>query len=113
MVTAARKKWREANRQRTREYSRRFRATHIELHRQQNKEYQRKKLGVPEPTREAPTLCELCSRPPSEKRALAADHDHETREFRGWLCHRCNTALGLLGDTLAAVKAALIYLERV
>lgn len=26
------------------------------------------------------------------------DHDHKTKEFRGYLCKRCNTGTGLIGD---------------
>ena len=26
------------------------------------------------------------------------DHDHETGQFRGYLCKRCNTGTGLIGD---------------
>ena len=43
---------------------------------------------------------------------LVYDHDHETGEFRGWLCHGCNTALGKLGDDAKGVRNALEYLER-
>jgi len=31
--------------------------------------------------------------------------------IRGLLCRDCNRALGLLGDDLAAVEAALVYLR--
>ena len=26
------------------------------------------------------------------------DHDHTTKEFRGYLCKQCNTGTGLIGD---------------
>lgn len=26
------------------------------------------------------------------------DHDHTTKQFRGYLCKRCNTGTGLIGD---------------
>lgn len=42
---------------------------------------------------------------------LCFDHDHETGVFRGWLCHNCNKAIGLLGDTVEGVKKAVRYLE--
>lgn len=44
-------------------------------------------------------------------RALAADHDHATGAFRGLLCGRCNTALGLLRDDERLVASALAYLR--
>jgi hypothetical protein len=36
-------------------------------------------------------LCHACGLPEEKVNCrLAMDHDHETGEFRGWLCHRCN-----------------------
>ncbi len=26
------------------------------------------------------------------------DHDHETHEYRGWICHKCNNAIGRLNE---------------
>lgn len=50
------------------------------------------------------TVCERCGEDPSARRGLKkkplhADHDPETKQFRGWLCERCNLGLGILGDT--------------
>jgi len=43
--------------------------------------------------------CAICGRPESDfKRRLCMDHDHTTGEFRGWLCHDCNIAVGRLRD---------------
>ncbi len=53
-------------------------------------------------------VCRVCGRPP-KTRALNIDHEHQRREskalpesrkgrVRGLLCHRCNRALGLLGN---------------
>lgn len=50
--------------------------------------------------------CEICH----AGGELCVDHDHHTGLVRGVLCHRCNKALGLLGDTVAGVRAALHYL---
>lgn len=66
--------------------------------------------GCPEPTRPEPTNCECCGR--TETKALALDHCHTTGAFRGWLCSRCNLAIGKLGDTAEGVKMALEYLNR-
>ena len=35
------------------------------------------------------------------------DHDHKTKEFRGYLCKRCNTGTGLIGDNLEYFQIAL------
>lgn len=40
-------------------------------------------------------VCALCKGAPTGKRQRwHVDHDHETRELRGILCHRCNVNLG-------------------
>jgi hypothetical protein len=111
-MTPTRRAWVERNRERVREYTRKHRAKNLDAHRTQTREHWRSKRGCPAPTRPVPELCECCGRLPSEKRVLALDHCHETGKFRGWLCHRCNTALGLLGDSIEKVKLALAYLER-
>lgn len=66
--------------------------------------------GCPEPTRPQPDHCECCGR--RDRKALALDHCHATGAFRGWLCSRCNLAIGKLGDTVEAVQKALDYLKR-
>lgn len=55
-----------------------------------------------------PELCELCGK----KRQLGLDHDHNTGNFRGWLCGPCNRSLGVLGDSEAGLQRASAYLKR-
>lgn len=43
---------------------------------------------------------------------LHMDHDHETGEFRGWLCLSCNRALGFFHDSPSALLAAYEYLVK-
>jgi hypothetical protein len=38
------------------------------------------------------------------------DHSHATGLIRGWLCSRCNTGIGGLGDDLLRLHDALAYL---
>jgi hypothetical protein len=40
-----------------------------------------------------------------------ADHNHDTNQFRGWLCHKCNLGLGNFADNLQRLKSAIEYLE--
>lgn len=72
--------------------------------------------GLPSPTRPRPPFCEICGRPPEERggnaQVLHLDHCHETGAFRGWLCPKCNRALGALGDNIEGLRKALAYLER-
>ena len=66
---------------------------------------------MPEALRPRPEFCECCGGPPGV-RSLHLDHCHETNKFRGWLCYKCNAAIGGLGDTITGVRKALEYLER-
>jgi len=40
------------------------------------------------------------------------DHNPEKGIFRGWLCRKCNVAIGLLGDDVAGLQRALAYLQK-
>jgi hypothetical protein len=64
------------------------------------------KHGAPE-TR----FCDLCGTEATEKRKLAFDHNHETGEFRGWLCMSCNVLLGHANDDIELLNKAIQYLE--
>ena len=53
--------------------------------------------------------CAICKQSnPSEKRALAIDHDHKTGKVRGILCYGCNRLMVLL-DNEALLAAAVAY----
>jgi hypothetical protein len=39
------------------------------------------------------------------------DHNHQTKSFRGWLCHKCNRALGGFDDNIEILNRAINYLE--
>ena len=56
----------------------------------------------------APGACQVCG---STKR-LCIDHCHDTEKPRGLLCHKCNTALGLLDDDSQRMLNLIRYLER-
>ena len=53
-------------------------------------------------------MCEICDYRAGE----AVDHCHETGEIRGYLCHACNRAIGLLGDNADSLRKAVHYLEK-
>ena len=40
------------------------------------------------------------------------DHCHDTKTFRGWLCHTCNRSLGGFNDDLERLNRAKEYLEK-
>lgn len=61
----------------------------------------KKQYGIPP----AGYRCPVCNRGEEEllkategKSLWSRDHDHEDKNFRGFLCHPCNRALGILQD---------------
>jgi len=51
--------------------------------------------------------CECCHK----NKKLELDHLHGTATFRGWICGKCNTGIGMLGDTLESILRGAVYLE--
>jgi len=67
--------------------------------------------------KEQNSQCKICDRTISLDRSAqrnekaVLDHCHLTGKFRGFLCHKCNVAIGHLGDSPELVKKALDYLS--
>lgn len=62
--------------------------------------------------RKKPEQCEICGIFGKDlKRGLFFDHNHETGEFRGWLCSRCNLVLGNVKDDSILLRNLAKYLE--
>lgn len=65
---------------------------------------------------QAPERCECCGKIPKidaktgKIQSLRLDHDHDTEKFRGWICDRCNSGIGKLGDNIEGLVKALNYL---
>lgn len=58
--------------------------------------------------------CAICkSQTPNRlgSKRFAIDHDHKTGKVRGLLCHKCNTALGLVGDDIETLENMMKYLK--
>jgi hypothetical protein len=55
--------------------------------------------------RPASPFCEVCGKVCK----TIFDHDHKTGKFRGWLCHQCNTALGLAQENPVILEALKNY----
>lgn len=111
---AYQKRWREQNKARIKERMRLYYLDNKEEMKAAQKERynlpaDRARRGLPEPTRSAPERCECCGK---ESNRMALDHCHETNTFRGWLCLRCNTGIGMLGDNLEGIESALTYLKK-
>lgn len=96
-----RRAWKEANHVHSRDY------------------HNRRKYGI-EPEQYSAVLdrqhgkCAICARTFGEARATKphVDHCHAMGTFRGLLCLKCNTALGLLDDEPSRLRAAADYLDR-
>ena len=54
-----------------------------------------------------PNICMICG----STETICIDHCHETGKVRGLLCRKCNTGIGMLGDTLVQLRLAVKYLE--
>jgi hypothetical protein len=65
-------------------------------------------------------LCPICGKDEQQlegaggkgRSAWCCDHDHVTGNFRGWLCHNCNRAIGMMNDNVKQLQAAISYLEK-
>jgi hypothetical protein len=59
-------------------------------------------------------LCDICDKPArgdKTGRRLSVDHDHATGKFRGFICHNCNVALGLVHDDKDVLVRMIEYLD--
>ena len=77
-----------------------------------------KKYGIPisdydEMLSDQQGQCAICKStdPKGRWNRFCVDHDHVTGKVRGLLCDHCNRALGLLGDNIASLEAAIRYLH--
>lgn len=60
-------------------------------------------------------VCAICKKTTNwerKKGELVIDHDHKSGKVRGLLCHPCNTAIGMMADSPARLRAAAEYVER-
>ncbi|MCQ9384455.1 endonuclease VII domain-containing protein [Brevibacterium moorei] len=52
-------------------------------------------------------MCAICREAPP----VAVDHDHQTGKIRGALCRKCNTGLGMFGDSAEGWERVFSYLR--
>lgn len=76
--------------------------------RKQKDRIYKKKYGVSLNRFEKARRCSLCK----QKRKLVPDHNHETGEYRGPLCYRCNLAISQAEKYAGWLKKVAEYLGR-
>jgi len=70
---------------------------------------QHKRRNAP---RKMPESCEVCSNLGKNfQKGLHYDHNHKTGNFRGWICFKCNVALGMVGDNISVLEKLINYLK--
>ena len=57
-------------------------------------------------------LCAICKRAFNGDKDTHVDHNHVTGKIRGLLCSNCNSGMGLLGDDIPRLEAAISYLKK-
>jgi hypothetical protein len=75
----------------------------------------RRQYGMPQKD----YICPICNQDEEQVKgkgntkngSWVLDHCHETETFRGWLCHKCNRALGGFDDCIEILGRAITYLE--
>ena len=60
------------------------------------------------PPRPKAERCEICG----SMGRICFDHDHKTEEFRGWICDRCNVALGMANENPEILVAIAEYIKK-
>ncbi len=56
--------------------------------------------------------CAICGKHQSElKLSLCVDHNHDTGKVRALLCGKCNTGLGLLNEDIKILEQSIKYLK--
>ena len=53
--------------------------------------------------------CQVCE----SRKKICVDHCHTTGKVRGFLCHRCNIALGMVKDDAGRLRKLADYLDKV
>ena len=101
------KKWYEQNKDKVQEKHRAYKAEFGHFIRMRANEGRLKKLEELA-GRVRPPVCEICG---GATRGIVFDHNHETGQFRGWICHPCNVILGLAKDSPEALRRLANYLE--
>jgi Recombination endonuclease VII len=112
------KAYRKANKERQAEYAKAYyKANKDKMNAQSRCGNQRRNYGITMIERdqllsEQGGVCACCGTSSPGGHGWHTDHIHGTKIIRGILCTKCNTGIGLLGDTSSGVQNALNYLSK-
>lgn len=56
--------------------------------------------------------CEICNNADSRNARVSLDHCHKSLKIRGFLCGKCNMALGVFKDDISLLNNAVLYLKK-
>lgn len=127
LKAATQARYRLRHPEKSRAATKRYTASHRELVRQRQKanyesdttrdRYLVKKYGITLEQYhaiEAQQLgkCACCLGAPTRDGRLFVDHNHQTGQVRGLLCHQCNVALGLAREKTEILEQMISYLKR-
>jgi hypothetical protein len=117
------------DRKKVAEYNRRYRVLHSERHNEYNRRYRlrhpgkrterrrQRDYGLTKGDVEAILAsqqhrCAICGNGFKDSKDCNLDHDHVTSKVRGFLCRRCNGALGGFHDNPVLLENAADYLRK-
>lgn len=109
------KKYYEANKERLKEYDRKYhnehyiKGAHVAKQRMKNFGITQEEYNKMLESQNG--VCAVCGGL-NKGKGLCVDHDHRTGKIRGLLCHKCNLALGMAEDNLETLKNLVTYLLR-
>ena len=96
------REWRAKNADKVREANKRYALTHKLKHK-----YNLTEDEYRQALEDSKGRCQICCK----ERKLFIDHCHETGKFRGLICSQCNSALGLMEDSVDRLQSAQDYLK--
>jgi hypothetical protein len=106
------KKYISENKEKVKEVHKKYYQENKEGISKQHAEYRnQKKFGMSVQQREElfSNGCTICGSARRGTGGLCIDHDHETGEVRGCLCHSCNTALGHMKESPSLILKLYRY----
>lgn len=103
-------------REKMREYQRAWRAKNLAKHQSQARKRHVAKYGLTVEQLAEMLLaqdgrCKACRVQLGDRYSI--DHDHQSGRVRGLLCSKCNTALGMVQDSVERLQALIRYIQQV